>query len=73
MDKDMKMNFTFVASLFGVFLLAILNSYQALTGKRISKRPSRRSDEEMRRQSAIAAVVLGIVGILSVLVALRLF
>lgn len=73
MDKDIKMNFTFVAVLFGVFLLAILNGYQALTGKRISQRPSRRSDEEMRMQSAIAAVVLGIVGILGVLVVLRPF
>lgn len=28
-----------------------VDGYQALTGKRVSKRPSRRPDSEMRRQS----------------------
>ncbi len=52
------MRIAFLAVLAPVFLLACLNAYQALTGNRISKQPSRRSDEEMRVQSAIAAVAL---------------
>jgi len=39
-------------------LIAAVDGYQAVTGRRVSKRPSRRTDQEMRRQSAIAAVVL---------------
>lgn len=45
-------------------VLAIADGYQAVTGKRLSKRPSRRTDEEMRRQSAIAATVLGALSLL---------
>jgi hypothetical protein len=47
-------------ALFVVVMLVIasLDAYQAITGRRLSKRPSRRTDEQMRRQSAIAAVVL---------------
>ena len=45
--------------------LAVLNAYQAITGRRVSKRPSQRTDEQMRRQSAIAAMVLGILGLLA--------
>ena len=50
----------FLDLLFVVVMLAIaaLDGYQAITGRRLSKRPSRRSDEQMRKQSAIAAVVL---------------
>jgi hypothetical protein len=46
-------------------LLAALNAYQAMTGRRVSKRPSQRTDRQMRRQSAIAAVALGVLGILA--------
>jgi hypothetical protein len=53
----------------GVFVA--LNAYQAATGKRVSKRPSRRTDAEMRRQSALAAIVLGVLGLLLVTTALR--
>lgn len=35
-----------------------MNIYQAVTGKRLSKRPSTRSDAVMRRQSAIAGTAL---------------
>lgn len=38
--------------------LAGLDAYQAITGRRVSKRPSQRSDQQMRRQSAMAAIVL---------------
>jgi hypothetical protein len=48
--------FLFLALLAG--LLGSANAYQALTGQRLSKRASVRSDELMRRQSAIAAAVL---------------
>ena len=44
--------------------LAGLDGYQAITGKRVNKRPSRRTDAQMRRQSAIAAVVLGVLGLI---------
>jgi hypothetical protein len=43
--------------------LAALDGYQAVTGRRLSKRPSRRTDEEMRRQSAIAAVLLTLLAV----------
>lgn len=46
--------------------LAGLNAYQAITGRRLSKAPSRRDDRTMRRQSAVAAIVLGILGVLAV-------
>jgi hypothetical protein len=39
-------------------VVAALNAYQAVTGLRVSKRPSRRTDRQMRVQSAIAAIVL---------------
>ena len=39
-------------------MLGGMNAYQAVTGRRLSRRPSTRSDQQMRRQSAIAAVVL---------------
>jgi hypothetical protein len=47
-----------------VFCLAIggLDGYQAITGRRLSKRPSRRTDHQMRVQSTIAAVALVFVG-----------
>jgi hypothetical protein len=39
-------------------ILGGMNLYQAVTGKRLSKKPSVRTDAVMRRQSAIAATVL---------------
>jgi hypothetical protein len=45
-------------ALAGCVALGLADAYQAVTGKRLSKRPSTRTDEQMRRQSAIAAVVL---------------
>jgi hypothetical protein len=52
-----------VVLLFAVSLptavLASLNGYQAVTGRRLSKSPSRRDDATMRRQSIIAAILLG--------------
>ncbi|MEV4641170.1 hypothetical protein AB0J80_27890 [Actinoplanes sp. NPDC049548] len=47
-------------------VLAGLNAYQAITRRRLSKAPSRRDDRTMRRQSAVAAVVLGLVGVLAI-------
>jgi hypothetical protein len=41
-----------------VLVVALLDLYPAVTGRRVSKKPSRRTDAEMRRQSAIAGVVL---------------
>ena len=38
--------------------LGAMNVYQAVTGKRVSKKPSSRSDAVMRRQSAVAGTVL---------------
>ena len=38
--------------------LAAVNGYQAITGRRLSKRPSSRPIEQMRRQSTIAAVAI---------------
>jgi hypothetical protein len=35
-----------------------MNLYQAVTGRRLSKAPSRRTDDQMRRQSAVAAAAL---------------
>jgi hypothetical protein len=57
-----------------VFMLAIasLDAYQAITGRRLSKRPSRRSDQELRKQSAITAIVLTLLAlVLSVSMLLR--
>ena len=56
----------FLDAVFVVFLLLIasLDGYQAMTGRRLSKRPSRRSDEQMRKQSAIAAVVLTVLALI---------
>jgi len=42
----------------GGLVLGGMNLYQAVTGKRVSKKPSTRSDAVMRRQSAIAAPVM---------------
>jgi hypothetical protein len=39
-------------------VVAAVDGYQAITGRRVSKRPSRRTDRQMRVQSAIAAIVL---------------
>jgi hypothetical protein len=39
-------------------MVAALDGYQAITGRRVSKRPSRRTDHQMRVQSAVAAIVL---------------
>jgi hypothetical protein len=47
-------------------VLGAMNLYQALTGRRLSKRPSVRSDAEVRRQSAIAAALLLLLGGLAV-------
>ena len=47
----------FLAGL-GCLILGGLNLYQAVTGNRLSKRPSVRSDAVMRRESAIAGAVL---------------
>jgi hypothetical protein len=51
--------------------LAMADGYQAVTGKRLSKRPSRRTDDQMRRQSAIAAIVLGLMLVPLIVIALR--
>jgi uncharacterized membrane protein YidH (DUF202 family) len=59
--------------MFKVILLAVgivivaLDGYQAVTGRRVSRRPSRRTDREMRVQSAIAAVVFGFICLLLVI------
>jgi hypothetical protein len=39
-------------------VVASLDLFQAVTGRRVSTKPSKRTDSEMRRQSAIAAAVL---------------
>lgn len=39
-------------------ILGSLNAYQAITGRRVSRKPSVRTDEQVRRQSAGASVVL---------------
>jgi hypothetical protein len=46
-----------LASCFG---LLVANAYQAITGRRLSKRPSRRSDEQVRRESTVASAFLAI-------------
>jgi len=48
-----------------VYVVAAVDAYQAITGRRVSKRPSQRSDQQMRRQSAIAAGVLAVVATLA--------
>ena len=48
--------------------VAVLNAYQAVTGRRLSKAPSRRDDATMRRQSAVAAVLLGVAAALGLAV-----
>ena len=52
------------------FALASADAYQAITGRRLSKKPSSRSDELMRRQSAIAAVALYACAVIGVIVLL---
>jgi hypothetical protein len=49
-------------------LMAVLNAYQAVTGRRLNKAPSRRDDATMRRQSAVAAVLLGVAAALGLAV-----
>lgn len=39
-------------------VLALLDGYQAVTGRRLSKKPSVRTDRRMRQESAVAALVL---------------
>jgi hypothetical protein len=46
--------------------VAGMNAYQAITGRRLSKAPSKRDDATMRRQSAIAAVLLGTLAVLGI-------
>ncbi|GAB1644429.1 hypothetical protein KRMM14A1259_48520 [Krasilnikovia sp. MM14-A1259] len=46
--------------------VAGLNAYQAITGRRLSKAPSKRDDATMRRQSAIAALLLGTLAVLGI-------
>lgn len=52
-------------------VVAALDGYQAVTGRRLSKRPSRRTDRQMRVQSAIAAIVLSAmcVGLIALIIA----
>jgi hypothetical protein len=47
-------------------VVAGLNAYQAITGRRLSKAPSKRDDRTMRRQSAIAATCLGTLAVLEI-------
>jgi hypothetical protein len=47
-------------------VVAGLNAYQAITGRRLSKAPSKRDGKTMRRQSAIAATCLGTLTVLEV-------
>ena len=50
-----------LAALFAALFALVLggmNLYQAITGNRLSKKPSTRSDAVMRRQSAIAGTIL---------------
>ena len=55
-------------------VLGGMNAYQAVTGRRLSRRPSTRSDQQMRRQSAIAAVVLiGLATVVLIGLAIRSF
>jgi hypothetical protein len=50
----------------GALVLGGMNLFQAVTGRRLSKRPSRRSDAVMRRQSAIAGTALVTMAVLLV-------
>ena len=50
------------------FGLAAADAYQAVTGRRLSKRPSRRTDQQMRRQSAIAAALLILLGVIEIVI-----
>jgi len=51
-------------------VLGVMNLYQAVTGNRLSKKPSTRSDSAMRRQSAIAGTVLiGCTALLAIMLA----
>ena len=61
-----------VTIVFGAVGLVVggMNLYQAVTGSRLSKKSSLRSDETMRRQSAIAAAVLLPLAVLCILLAL---
>jgi hypothetical protein len=43
--------------------ICVLNGYQAVTGRRVSRRPSQRSDHQMRVQSAIAAFLFGVISV----------
>jgi len=45
-------------------VFSALHGYRAIAGNRLSKKPSRRSDEEVRLQSALAAVFSAILGLL---------
>jgi threonine/homoserine/homoserine lactone efflux protein len=45
-------------------VICVLNGYQAVTGRRVSRRPNRRSDHQVRVQSAIAAVLFGVISVL---------
>lgn len=47
-------------------VLGGMNLYQAITGRRLSTRPSTRSDAVVRRQSTVAGTVLVALGILLV-------
>ncbi len=49
--------------------LAVLNAYQAVTGRRLGNRPSTRRLVVMRRQSALAALVLGWLSLVVLLLA----
>jgi hypothetical protein len=52
-------------------VVAALDGFQAVTGRRLSKRPSRRTDRQMRVQSAVAAIVLSAmcVGLIALIIA----
>ena len=43
------MNFVLIVILVGCVAVATADGYQAVTGRRLSKKPSRRTDQEMRR------------------------
>ena len=60
-NRDVVLDVLFVVVM---LVIAALDGYQAITGRRVSKRPSRRSDQQMRRQSAIAAVVLTVLALI---------
>jgi hypothetical protein len=57
----------------GCFLLAALDGYQAITGRRVlSKLQSRRTDRQVRVQSAIAAIVLSAIALSAIWLLARL-